>query len=326
VTSFDPRPWTPPKAPPLEGPFAANDRLAGARLVPTGGFGPEDPAIDEHGMLFTGLADGTILRVSPTGESSVVTETGGRPLGIEVHPDGWLAVCDADRGLLRVIFDGTVEELATAFEGEPFIFTNNATIGPDGTIYFTVSSRRYTIHRYVDDLLEHSATGRLYAYRPGGEVELLLDGLQFANGVAMAPDGETLFLAETGLYRVGRFHLAGPEAGTFEPFVENLPGFPDNLSFGGGILWVPLASPRQPLVDAMMPRPWLRKLAYRLPDSLKPKPVRHGIVLGYDVDGTLVHNLQDRTGAVAVTTGARWFDGRLIVGSLTEPNLAILDL
>ncbi len=326
AATFDPRPWTPPRAPALEGPYARNDLLASSELIPTGGVGPEDPAVADGGTIYTGTADGAILAIRRHGAVDHLAETGGRPLGVEIGPDGRLVVCDADRGLLRIGPSGAIEELATGYEGEPFIFTNNATVGDEGTVYFTVSSRRYSIHRYVDDLLEHSGTGRLYAYRPDGAVELLVDGLQFANGVAMAPDGASLFVAETGMYRICRYHVSGPKAGTYEPFVENLPGFPDNLSFGGGVLWVPLASPRQPLVDVMLPRPWLRKIAYRLPDSLKPKPVRHGIVLGFDLDGTVVHNLQDTTGKVAVTTGVRWVDGRIVIGSLTEPHLAVYDL
>jgi len=76
----------------------------------------------------------------------------------------------------------------------------------------------------------------------------------------------------------------------------------------------------------MLPRPWLRRLSHRLPSSLKPKPVRHGIVLGFTPDGTLRYNLQDAGGKVAVTTGARWHEGRLFIGSLTASTLAVLDL
>jgi hypothetical protein len=80
------------------------------------------------------------------------------------------------------------------------------------------------------------------------------------------------------------------------------------------------------MVDFMAPRGWLRHVSYRLPEALKPKPVRHGIVLGYDLDGRLVHNLQDRSGRVAITTSARWHEGSLYIGSLSEPHIAVLPL
>ena len=36
--------------------------------------------------------------------------------------------------------------------------------------------------------MEHSGTGRLLQFDPSGRVEVLLSGLQFANGVALAED------------------------------------------------------------------------------------------------------------------------------------------
>ena len=131
--------------------------------------------------------------------------------------------------------------------------------------------------------------------------------------MALDADQASLFVAETGRYRIRRHWLSGAKAGTTEVFVDNLPGFPDNLSFDDGILWTGAPSPRQIMVDVMLPRPWLRRVTYRLPDGLKPKPVRHAIVLGFDMDGNVAHNLQDSTGTVAITTSARCHDGRLFI-------------
>jgi sugar lactone lactonase YvrE len=235
-------------------------------------------------------------------------------------------VCNADLGLQRVTMSGEVSILADRHEDKAFKFTNNAAVASDGTIYFTDTSTRWGIHEYVNDLLEGHATGRVFARQPDGSLDLILDGLQFANGVALDADEASLFVAETGRYRIHRHWLVGDKAGTTEVFINNLPGFPDNLTFGNGLLWVAAPSPRQAMVDAMHPRPWLRKVSYRLPDGLKPKPVRHAIVLGLDPDGGVAHNLQDSTGTVAITTSARWHDGRLFIGTLTEPTLAVYEI
>ena len=327
MVTFDPQPWKPPKAPKLEGVFAANSTLASAELWQTGGTGPEDVALTDDGTVYAGLEDGSIVRFrGNNGVSQTVANTGGRPLGIEIDGDGSLIVCDAHRGLLRVTPSGAVSTIVDSFGGERFLFTNNATIANDGTIYFTVTSRRYGIEEYVDDLLEHSGTGRLFAVTPGDTIRLLYSDLQFANGVALNSDESILYVAETGSYSVKRFHLAGERAGSIEPFLTNLPGFPDNLTYDGGTLWVALATPRQAMVDALMPHTTLRKLTNRLPASLKPKPERHGFVLGFDEDGNLTHNLQDEGGRVAITTSARRHDGRLYIGSLTEPTIAVFAL
>ncbi len=327
MTHFEPTAWTPPEAPPLTGIYEENDLLAASERWPTGGDGPEDVVLSADGTAYTGLVDGRILQYpAPGRDATVLADTGGRPLGIEIADDGTLIVCDADLGLLRVTPNGEVTTLVDSYDGEKFIFTNNAAIASDGTIYFTVTSTRYSIHVYIDDLLEHSGTGRLFAYRPDGTVDLLLGGLQFSNGVALDANEASVFVVETGTYRVVRHWIRGDRTGDTEVFVDNLPGFPDNASFDDGILWVGAPSPRQPLVDKMMPKPWLRKVTNRLPASMKPKPVRHGIILGFDETGTVRYNLQDATGTVAITTGARWFDGRLYISALQGPDVFVYDL
>ncbi len=324
---FRPQPWRPPPAPGLRGDYAPNHRLTDAELWPAGGRGPEDVVVDADGRVYAGLENGRIVRFpAGGGEPELVSETGGRPLGLELAPGGGLVICDAVKGLLEMAPDGALETLADAFEGEPFRFTNNAAVAADGTIYFTDTSRRWGIREYKLDLLEHSGTGRLFARRPDGVLELLVDGLQFANGVALAPDESYLLVAETGAYAIRRLWLSGPRAGRDETFVDNLPGFPDNLSTGDGVFWLALPSTRDAILDALMPRPWLRHVVARLPDALQPKPKRHGFILGFDADGHVVHNLQDPSGRVAILTGAREHAGRLYMGSLSEPAVAVIEL
>ena len=62
----------------------------------------EDVAVDGAGRVVVGVSDGRILRIDQAGEISEVANTGGRPLGIEIAPDGTLIVCDFRRGLLHV--------------------------------------------------------------------------------------------------------------------------------------------------------------------------------------------------------------------------------
>jgi len=326
MATFTPQAWQPLPAPPLTGDVEKNDRLASSEIWTTPGAGPEDVIVQRDGSAIGGLADGRIVRISPSGSAETVADVGGRPLGIEWLDTGEMIVCNADLGLQRVTDTGEVTSLARGFEGADFAFANNAAVASDGTIYFSDTSTRWTIHNYVADLLEGQKTGRVFALTPDGSLSLVVSDLHFANGVALDANEDSLFIAETGTYRVHRHWLAGEQAGETELFLDNLAGFPDNLTFAEGVLWVSMASPRQGIVDMMLPRPWLRKLSFKMPDTLKPKPLRHGIVLGYDETGQLIHNLQDASGTVAITTSARYHDGRLFIGSLTEPHIAVYEL
>ena len=70
---------------------------------PVPSMGAEDVLVGPDGTVFTGTEDGAIWALDPaTGSTRRVADTGGRPLGIELLPDGDLLVCDAKRGVLRV--------------------------------------------------------------------------------------------------------------------------------------------------------------------------------------------------------------------------------
>ncbi len=214
---IEPVAWKAPPAPALTGPYALNDRLRGVeRLVPGAVHGPEAIAFDPTGHACTGTRDGRILCLDPaTGAVEQRAVTGGRPLGLAFDPTGRLYVCDARKGLLAVSPSGILETLATGHGGVPFGLADDVDIAPDGTVYFTDASSRSGLDATREDILEHAGHGRLLAYHPqDGKTELLLSGLQFANGVAVAGDGSYLVVTETGAYRLTRYWLSGPRRGT----------------------------------------------------------------------------------------------------------------
>ncbi|MEV4278140.1 SMP-30/gluconolactonase/LRE family protein [Actinoplanes xinjiangensis] len=315
-----PRRWSPP----ARTPSAATGPLRVRQLIPTGGHGPEDVVVDSAGRVITGLADGRILRIDPaTGERTVLADTGGRPLGLHPRADGGVLVCDHDRGLLAVGADGTVEVLVDTVDAEPLTFASNVVEGPDSTIWFTSSTTRWTLDDHLGDVFEHSGTGRLLRRDPDGTVTILLDGLKFANGLALTADGTALLIAETAGYRIRRYGLDGTDA----MLVENLPGFPDNLWLGSdGLLWAGIAAPRDALLDRLLPLPgFLRLLVWNLPEALRPKAVPIAWVMAFDADGRIVHDLRSDDGGYGFVTSAAEQDGLLVAGSLTRPEIAVLE-
>jgi len=334
--------WTPPRASrPV--PRRADPRtLPPLRMIPLPGAGPEHVAFDAAGNVIAGLDDGRVVCQSPDATDAaaarVLADTGGRPLGIERYGEDAFVVCDADRGLLLLetaAGEPSIEVLCDKVDGEPLTLCSNAAIAADGSVYFTQSSRRFDLAHYKGDLLEHSGTGRVLRYRgpagggiAGGEAEVLLDGLHFANGVVLSPDESSLVVAETGAYRLTRLWIAGDKAGTSEPLIDGLPGFPDNLTTTAeGVIWVAMVSPRDALLDWLHPRsPRLRSLVWSVPDRLLPGPKDLAWVMAVDQSGGVLHDLRGwRTGYRAVTA-VRHEGGKLYLGSLTADAVAVLDL
>ncbi len=327
---IEPVAWEAPANPGYTGVFAVNERLKGIETFPIGdNVGPEAVAVDGDGRVYVSTKEGRIVRLQADGSNPENwAETGGRPLGMEFDADGSLIVADAHRGLLSVAPDGSIDVLATEADGIPIRFANDVDVAPDGRIYFTDASSKFapadwggTTEAAVLELMEHAGNGRLLVYTPEiRSATTVLDGLNYANGVAVAHDGSFVLVNDMGSYRLLRVWLKGPFTGSTETFIEELPGFPDNTTRGlGGRYWIAFVSPRNALVDRMSGRPFLRKVIQRLPPFLRPAPVNYGHVIAVDDDGRVLEDLQDPEGTLPVITGVRETEEFLWLGSLEAP-------
>ena len=299
------------------------------RRIEVPAMGAEDVVIDAHGIAWTGTEEGSIWRVAKDGAVRRVGNTGGRPLGIELFGEDRLLVADADAGLLAIsTITGVVERLVTEVDGHRMVFCNNAAGASNGDIWFSDSSTVYPIEKWKADFVENTRTGRLLCRRADGTVEVHLDGLAFANGVALPIDESFVCVAETARRTVVRLWLTGERAGARDLLVDDLPGYPDNIARGSdGLIWVSLASPRDPVVERLQSAPlWVRKSVTRIPEALQPKPKRTVRVRAYADAGTLVHDVDVSTESYHMVTGVREHDGRVWLGSLHEPAIAVVDL
>ena len=291
--------------------------------------GAEDVVVAPDGTVYTGTEDGQIFRLGHDGSKvESIANTGGRPLGLEIDGDGRILVCDARAGLLRVDpTTGGIEPITDSVAGTKMMFCNNAAIAGDGTVYFSDSSTHYGIEEWKKDFVEHTRTGRLLRLDTDG-ITVLETGLAFANGVALAADESFVAVAETGARTVVRHWLTGDRAGTRDFLVTDLPGYPDNIARGSdGLIWVTIASPRDPIVELIRKGPLgLRKQVTRIPERLQPKPKRTIRVQAFDDTGALVHDLDLEDKRYHMVTGVREYHGRVWLGSLHEPAVAVVDL
>ncbi|WP_341924921.1 SMP-30/gluconolactonase/LRE family protein [Nocardioides psychrotolerans] len=307
------------------------------RVFPVPGPGAEDVVVGtsgrDEGAVFTGTEDGAIFRISHDGQKvDRVAHTGGRPLGIEIDPDGRLLVCDAHVGLLRIdTASGAIEPITDSVAGTRMVFCNNAAIAADGTVWFSDSSTKFGIEKWKDDFVQNTRTGRLMRLDTDGTIEVVLDGLAFANGVALSADEDFVCVAETAGRTVVRRWISGDRKGMRDLLCSNLPGYPDNIARGSdGLIWVSIASPLDPVVERLQTAPMaLRKLVTKIPEALQPKPKHTVRVQAYDSAGTLVHDLdvdpQESGVSYHMVTGVREHEGRVWMGSLHEGAVAVLE-
>jgi sugar lactone lactonase YvrE len=342
----DPVAWQAPTAPGYVGPHAPNQRLTQLRLIPVAPeIGPEHIEFGPDGRLYTATLSGAVLRMNADGsEAAVVARTGGRPLGLAFDAGGQLLVADALRGLLAVDTAGQVRVLTDSVDGTPILYADAVVVAADGRILFTDATQRVsprthgTFDAALFDILEHSCTGRVLEFDPvAATTRIVARGLCFPNGIALSADQQSLLVAETGTYRVLKITRAaeGVDAGAalrtgaagVTVLLDNLPGFPDNLTRGeDGRYWTGFTKPRSAAVDAMSGKPWLRAVTLRLPRALWPVPPAYGHVIAFDETGRVLLDLQDPTGRLPETSGVTERDGMLYVQSLHAQAFGTLPL
>lgn len=311
----DPVRWQPPPVRPLPQ-FGA----AELTVVPVPGHAPEDIVVDADGALWTGVDDGRIIRIEPSGQTSVVGAIGGRPLGMAVARDGRLLVCSSPGGLLAMDRGtGAVQVLTEAVDFRPLQFCSNVVEMPDGTIYFTQSTAKFTYAHFKGAIIEARGDGGLFRRDPDGTVTTLLDNLYFANGLTLTADGTALVFAETQGRRLSKYWLNGPQAGTVTALAVDLAAMPDNISTGSdGRIWVAMVTPVNTAADFLAPRaPWMRKLLWRLPDRMQPQIDPMVWAVAFDSDsGAAVAGVQMTHPDFGVVTGLVEHQGRLWMSSI----------
>jgi sugar lactone lactonase YvrE len=313
------------------GAHAANQRLARLQHVDLKGeSGPEHAAIGKHGKLYVSVASGKILRMNPDGSGQqVFAQTGGRVLGFDFDAAGNLVGADALRGLVSIAPDGKVAVLADRVDGDPIRFADAVAVAGNGKVYFSDASTRFgakefggVVEASMLEIIESGASGRVLEYDPASKkTRIVARGFTFANGVALSKDEQSLFVADTGRYRIWKVALQGNAPA--KVLIDNLPGYPDNLMRGqDGRIWAGLVKPRNADADKLAGEPAMRKLIMRLPRALWPLPKDYGHVFAFTEDGKIVADLQDPSGAYSETTGVTETTDRLYIQSLHAKTLA----
>ena len=216
----------------------------------------EGPAWDrQHGCLyFSDIPRNAVLRWSPEAGTTTFLErsgySGSAPFagrepgsnGLAVDAGGRLWLCQhGDRRIVRREADGTFVGIVERFEGKRLNSPNDLLLMPNGDLYFT--DPPFGLPGQFDDPTRELAFAGVYRRTPDGTLSALVRDLRGPNGLALAPDGRTLYVsdADPESPKWLRVHLdeRGQPTGT-EVLLDAgqwkgvRPGFPDGMKIDAG--------------------------------------------------------------------------------------------
>lgn len=318
-------------------PFEINHKLANAEAIGLDTVeGPEDVVLDSQGRLYCGNRQGWILRYS--GENfehrEVLARIGGHTLGLALDKDENVIVCVGGMGLYLVTPDGEQRKLSDETnrnwrqlrDDSRLRMADDLDIAPDGKVYFSEATTRFDMADWILDGVEGRPNGRLICYDPETDkTQTVLRGLVFPNGICICHDGESLLIASTWLCRITRYWFAGPKKGQVEIFMDNFPGYLDNINRGSdGTYWVALNGMRSPVYDLAMSMPkFRRRMMKRIPrDEWLYPSLNHGCVVKVSEAGEVLGTYWDPGGEKhASITSMREHDGYLYIGGLENNRI-----
>lgn len=156
----------------------------------------EGPTEGPDGCVYFSDIGNRIMKFDPkSGKTTAFRDPGGRSNGMKFDARGRLVVCEgANTGGGRRISltDGNkIRTLADRIDGKRFNSPNDLTIDAKGRIYF--SDPRYVGNEKRE--LDHES---VYRVDPDGTVTRVVNDVTKPNGLAISPDGKTLYVAECG--------------------------------------------------------------------------------------------------------------------------------
>jgi gluconolactonase len=156
----------------------------------------EGPAYGPDACVYFSDIGNRIMKYDPaTGKTTEYRNPSGRANGLDFDKEGRLLAAEGankggNRRVTRTEKDGKITILADKWNGKKLNSPNDLTTDAKGRVYFTDP-------RYVGDEPREIDIEAVYRIDPDGKVTQLITDVEKPNGIIIAPDMKTLYVADS---------------------------------------------------------------------------------------------------------------------------------
>ena len=176
-------------------------------------------------LIFSDTPAGKLYKFTPGSEVEVFREEVQGPSGNAFDAQGRLYTCETRaRRLTRTDKAGHVEVLAERWQGKRLNAPNDLVVSRNDHVYFTDPAfGEQSDHRELDFY-------GVYHVPPKGEMKLVAKPAGRPNGIALSPNGRTLYVVNTDERNVRAYDLDhNGDASNERVLIPSLPGVPDTI-------------------------------------------------------------------------------------------------
>ena len=186
-------------------------------------------------LLFGDTVTRTLHKFVPGKGVEIVSDRPGGVSGNAFDEQGRLYTCETlERRVVRLDKKGKMDVIAAQYQGKRLNAPNDVVVRKDGMVYFTDPA--FGNQQDSRDLDFYG----VYRVTPKGELEAIAKWKTRPNGIALAPNGRTLYVADSDARAVKAFDLdRGGQASNERVLAANVGGVPGGIRTDEkGNLWV----------------------------------------------------------------------------------------